>query len=115
MKARKGVKATFFRRVVAYFLDALIVSLIIGLPLASESFNEQTFELEFKGDFDIKDLIRVSIVGIFTVLYWGVFAKYKLGAITYPVYQHTSGLYRERPGNPENSSSHSFPFEVQPD
>ena len=61
----------------AYFLDALIFSLIIGLPLASETFNEETFEFDFNGDFDISDLIRISIVGVLTVLYWGVF-EYKL-------------------------------------
>ena len=61
----------------AYFLDALIISLIIGLPLASETFNEETFEFDFNGDFDISDLIRISIVGVLTVLYWGGF-EYKL-------------------------------------
>jgi len=70
---RKKVPATFFRRVIAYFLDAIIVSLIIGLPLAAESFNEEKFTFEFNGDFDIKDLIRTTAVSILTVLYWSVF------------------------------------------
>lgn len=65
--------ATFFRRVIAYFLDAIIVSLIIGLPLAAEAFNEEKFPFEFNGDFDIKDLIRTTAVSVLTVLYWSVF------------------------------------------
>ncbi len=77
MKANKRVKATFFRRFVAYLLDAFIVSFIIGLPLAAEAFNEEKFTFEFNGDFDIKDLIRTTAVGVLTVLYWSVF-EYKL-------------------------------------
>ena len=77
MKARKGEKATFFRRVVAYFLDAVIVFLIIGIPLAPTLLSEGEFKFLNNEAFDISNLIRVSILGVLTVLYWGVF-EYKL-------------------------------------
>ena len=70
---KKSVKATFFRRVIAYFLDGLIISLIITLPLYG-SLDE---DFQFVNGFDASILIRASIVSILTVLYWGVF-EYKL-------------------------------------
>ena len=59
----------------AYLLDGLIVSLIIGLPLAGNLDNN--FEFVKNSGFDISILIRTLIVSILTVLYWGVF-EYKL-------------------------------------
>lgn len=72
---KRGVKATFFRRVMAYFLDALIVFFVIGFPLVGSL--DSDFELVKNAGFDITTLIRTSMVGILTVLYWGVF-EYKL-------------------------------------
>ena len=59
----------------AYFLDGLIVSFVIGLPLVGSL--DGNFESIKEIGFDITTLIRTSIVGILTVLYWGVF-EYKL-------------------------------------
>ena len=76
---KKKVPATFFRRVAAYFLDAFIVAVIIGLPFASSTLLEQETKFNFLGDrgFDFNDLIRTTAIGILTVLYWAVF-EYKL-------------------------------------
>ncbi len=80
MKSRKkGVPARFFRRVLAYFLDTLLIALVIGLPIgyAYENTDDSKFEFLSPKDFNAKDLILGSAIGILTVLYWAIF-EYKL-------------------------------------
>lgn len=72
---KKGVKATFFRRVVAYFLDVLIIFVVIGMPLAV-NLSEDQFDFMDK-PFDYGDLISTTLVGILTIFYWSIF-DYKL-------------------------------------
>lgn len=80
MKSRKkGVPARFFRRVLAYALDALVVFLVIGLPLGYtyKKVDDSKFKFLSSKDYNFKDLIIGSAIGILTVLYWAIF-EYKL-------------------------------------
>ncbi len=79
MKSRKKAPARFFRRVLAYVLDTLMIALVIGLPIgyAYENTDDSKFELLSSKDFNAKNLILGSLVGILTVLYWAIF-EYKL-------------------------------------
>lgn len=78
MKRRKK-PARFFRRVLAYVLDTLLIALVIGLPIgyAYENSDDSKFEFISAKDFNAKDLILGSAIGILTVLYWAIF-EYKL-------------------------------------
>ncbi|MDP4012042.1 MAG: RDD family protein [Candidatus Nanoarchaeia archaeon] len=70
------VKATFFRRVMAYVLDVIIIALVIGLPLgyAYDNVDNGDFKSELiNPKLNFKDVIMSTIFGILTVLYWAVF------------------------------------------
>lgn len=76
-KKEAVVKATFFRRVIAYLLDVIIITLVIGLPLgyAYDNMDDGSFSKEFikTPKFNYKDMIMSTLFGMLTVLYWAVF------------------------------------------
>ena len=83
MAKSKDIPAPFWKRVIAYIIDAVIITFVVAQPFTSrlQKFGQDrlsSFATIFQGA-GFKDLVGVSIlIGILTLIYW-TFLEYKFG------------------------------------
>jgi len=78
IKIKRGEPATFFRRFAAYFLDTIIIGLVITLPFGyAYGSGMGSFEALNSAGFSIKTFLLSMFIAGLTVLYWAIL-EYKL-------------------------------------
>lgn len=78
IKITKGEKATFFRRFAAYFLDTIIIGLVITLPFGyAYGSGMESFEALNNAGFSFQTFLLSMFIAALTILYWAIL-EYKL-------------------------------------